>query len=368
MKTAEPGVVALDQRLDQVELADEPRGRRQPGQAEHRDRQRPGEQRPLAAEALDRADVVAEGGLALAGDDHREGGEVHERVGGEVEDERVDPRLGGDDQAAQHVPGLRHPGVAEHPLQRVLADRADVADHDRDRRQHRQRDVPVAGLGDQRDVEEADEDGERCRLGRHRHEGGDGGRRPLIDVGCPLVEGGDRDLEGEPGRGQRDPDQHQRIPEHARLADPVRDAGEVGGPGAAVDEGHPVEQGRRAERADDQVLEPRLQRLLAAEVGRAEDVEGDREGLDRDEEGDQVLRLGQQHHPQHRAEQQRVVLARAGLLDRGLAHREQHGRRRRRRRRSARPRGRARRAAARPRRGPRARPTARCTAPRSRPA
>ena len=44
----------------------------------------------------------------------------------------------------------------------------------------------------------------------------------------------------------------------------------------------------------------------------------------RDEEADQVLRLGEQHHPEHRAEQQRVVLAPAGLLGGRLAEREQH--------------------------------------------
>jgi hypothetical protein len=39
---------------------------------------------------------------------------------------------------------------------------------------------------------------------------------------------------------------------------------------------------------------------------------------------DQARRLREQHHPQHRAEQQRVVLARADLVGGGLPDREEH--------------------------------------------
>ena len=46
---------------------------------------------PLAAEALDRADVVAETGLALADRDHGERGEVHQRVRRQVEEKRLTP-------------------------------------------------------------------------------------------------------------------------------------------------------------------------------------------------------------------------------------------------------------------------------------
>ena len=89
----------------------------------------------------------------------------------------------------------------------------------------------------------------------------------------------------------------------------ARIAGEVGRRRGAVDEGEPVEQRRRAQRADDQVLEPRLQRVLAAQRRAAEHVERDREQLERDEERDQVLGLGDHRHPEHRAEQQRLELA-----------------------------------------------------------
>ena len=122
------------------------------------------------------------------------------------------------------------------------------------------------------------------------------------------MERGDRELEGEPGRGQRDADQDQRVVGEA-AADAVADADELGRARAAVDEGEPVEQGGRAERADDQVLEPGLERSGAPQGRAAEHVERDREQLEGDEEDDQALRLGQQHHAQDRGDEQRLELA-----------------------------------------------------------
>ena len=51
--------------------------------------------------------------------------------------------------------------------------------------------------------------------------------------------------------------------------------------GRAVDERRAEEQRRRADRADDQVLEPRLERPDQVDVDRAQDVERDREPLER---------------------------------------------------------------------------------------
>ena len=81
----------------------------------------------------------------------------------------------------------------------------------------------LSTAGPERDLEEAHEDAERGRLGRHRHERGDRRRSALVDVRRPLVEGGDRDLEREPGGGEPDPDQDQRVVGEPG-ADPVADA------------------------------------------------------------------------------------------------------------------------------------------------
>ena len=90
-----------------------------------------------------------------------------------------------------------------------------------------------------------------------------------------------------------------------RLADRV----EAELAGRAVDERRAEEQDRRAEGADDQVLEPRLERALAVGVERAEDVERDREPLEAEEQRHQVPGLDEEEHPGAGGREQRVVLA-----------------------------------------------------------
>ena len=175
----------------------------------------------------------------------------------------------------------------------------------------------------ERHLEEPRQRDEGGGLGRHRHEGGDRRGGSLVDVGRPLVEGGHRRLEGEAGRNHRGADQDEGVVAVVS-SEPLGDPGEVGRPRAAVEQREAVEHGRRPDRADDQVLEAGLERALRAPGRGAEDVERDGEQLERDEEGDQVLRLRDQGHAQHRAEQQAVERAMPGLLRCGLADREQH--------------------------------------------
>src|SRR3990172_186399 len=72
------------------------------------------------------------------------------------------------------------------------------------------------------------------------------------------------------------------------------------------------EEDRRAEAADDQVLEPGLQRRVPVRVEGAEDVEDDREPLEAEEEGHQVPGLDEEEHPGAGGREQRVVLAHVG--------------------------------------------------------
>ena len=176
-------------------------------------------------------------------------------------------------------------------------------------------------IGPECHLEEPRQGDERRGLGRHRHEGGDRGRRTLVDVRRPLVEGGHRGLEGEPGGDHRRADQDDGVVAVVS-GEALGDPGEVGRARPAVEEREAVEHGRRADRADDQVLEARLQRALRAPGRGAEDVERDREQLERDEERDQVLGLRDQRHAENRAEQERVEGAEARLLGCGLADRE----------------------------------------------
>ncbi len=100
--------------------------------------------------------------------------------------------------------------------------------------------------------------------------------------------------------------------------------GVVGGAGGAVDQRQPVEQRGGPDRADHQVLEPGLQRGGPAHLGGAQHVQGDRQQLEADEQRHQVLRSGQQHHAEDRAQQQREVLAMARLGGRPVAQRQHH--------------------------------------------
>ena len=81
----------------------------------------------------------------------------------------------------------------------------------------------------------------------------------------------------------------------------------LGRRGRAVAHRDPVEQERRGERPEQEVLERRLDRA-AAERERREHVEREREHLDREEHHDQVGRGDEQRHAAEREQQQRVEL------------------------------------------------------------
>ena len=109
----------------------------------------------------------------------------------------------------------------------------------------------------------------------------------------------------------------------------VGDAGEVGRAGPAVDERDAVEEHRRRERAEQEVLEPGLLRRGAAAVERGEHVQRDREDLERQEDRDEVVGRRHQHHAGGRAQHQREVLGPFEVLAFQVARREQQREQRR---------------------------------------
>ena len=102
------------------------------------------------------------------------------------------------------------------------------------------------------------------------------------------------------------------------------DRREVGRARGAVDERQAVEQRGRAGRADDQVLEARLERRRPPHLRRAHDVERDGEQLEADEHRHEVRRAGEDDHAEHGREEQAVELAVARLPHGDAAPREQH--------------------------------------------
>ena len=167
------------------------------------------------------------------------------------------------------------------------------------------------GERQERHAEHPQERAERGDLRPRRHECRHAGGRPLVGVRRPHVERYGRDLEAEADGQEPDRDQRERIAVHA-TGECRRNAGKVRGARRAVGEGDAIEEERRGERAQEEVLHRRLGRRQATEREPREQVEREGEDLEREEDQDEVARGGDERHPRGREQQQRVVLA-AGL-------------------------------------------------------
>ena len=84
--------------------------------------------------------------------------------------------------------------------------------------------------------------------------------------------------------------------------------------GQPVQQRHAVEQDAERKRAEQEVLDRRFVRPLVRLDEAGQDVERDRHRLEADEDGDEIDAAGHDHHAERRAQDQEVVLARAGAL------------------------------------------------------
>ena len=131
---------------------------------------------------------------------------------------------------------------------------------------------------------------------RRGHEPGRGRRRSLVDVGRPHVERHRRDLEAEADEEQRRARRAARRSEVRTLrARKAAISAEVRRARGAVGEGDAVDEDRRGERAEDEVLHRRLADA-ASRAGRTRRARrGDREDLEAEEDEDQVVRRRHEH-------------------------------------------------------------------------
>ena len=162
------------------------------------------------------------------------------------------------------------------------------------------------------DVGDPQQRAERGDLRARGHEAGDRGRRALVDVRRPGVERRGADLEQQADGEQRDADAAGR-PVRRRRAAPCRSrAGDVGQPhraGEAVEQRDAEQEERRGERAEQEVLQRRLLREQPTAPGQpAQQVQRQREHLERDEHRQQVAGGGEDQHAADREQQQRVDL------------------------------------------------------------
>ncbi len=140
--------------------------------------------------------------------------------------------------------------------------------------------------------EDPEHPGEAGGLHRRGHERHDRGGRALVHVGRPGVERRRRDLEAEADQHQADAGEQQALVGEAVGGQEVGDADQVGGAGGAVDQGDAVQEERRGEAAEHEVLQGGLARAHPAAVHAGEHVDRDGEDLEAEEQDDEVLGRG----------------------------------------------------------------------------
>ena len=209
-------------------------------------------------------------------------------------------------------------------------ERHQVARDHRHRGEDRDKPGPLGRHGQEGLAEQPQEEGERRRLAARAEERGDRQRRALVGVRRPLVERHGGDLEAQPGRDHHQPDQQtgphriglrqagdaaharevRQLPGDRADARAVRINRAVGRAARhAVDQADPVEHQRRRERAQQHVLERTFVGERVEFVEADQDIEREREQLQRQVGGQQLARRPEQHHPQRGEQNQPVELA-----------------------------------------------------------
>ena len=174
----------------------------------------------------------------------------------------------------------------EHALDVGLHDSHHRADHHGQHGEHpHHRSIVVAPVrqGVDQDPQHRAERGDladRGHVRRHRC------RRALVDVGRPEVEGHGGDLEPEPDHQQPDAGEDERVVAHGRhvVVERVDDGGEVGAAGSAVHHRDAVEEERRREATEDEVLDATLLALDSPAMTGRHHVQSDRQDLQTEEQ------------------------------------------------------------------------------------
>ena len=173
----------------------------------------------------------------------------------------------GDRRVGQHATdvGLQHGHRGTH--------------HDAHPGQHGHCRRPVRGMSPEGNHEYPHHGGEPRRLHpgchpRHHRTG-----RALVDVGRPSMERHCGHLEGQPHQQQGDASQQHSVLQKDHSGQMVGDEGQASRPGSPVEQGHAVEQERRGEGPQHEVLERRLLGLDAPQVQGGQHVHGDGQDL-----------------------------------------------------------------------------------------
>src|ERR1035437_2744441 len=291
----QPIQVAIQRRLEDVELAEEAAGERDADQREQEDGEQGGGQRLFAAQALEIVDALEALALARKHGDGGEGAHIHEGVGREIKHGGGGAGVAVRAERHQDVAGVRDGTVGQHAFDVGLQQRGEIADtHGRQRAGPHQR-LPAVADGVESGDENAQEDGEGSGLRSGGEERGDGGRRALVDVGRPYLEGRGGDFEGQSDEHQGGGDGQDGV--GCLVQNGAANQQQVDAAGGAVDQRHAVQEEGGGEAAEQEILERRLVRALIVAQIAGQDIARDGGDLEANEDHDQVVRGGHQALP-----------------------------------------------------------------------
>jgi len=250
-----------------MELRPEAGGAGDPGQRQHEeghDRRHAGSPE---GEPREVGDAFAVAAPRRQRDHHPECAERHEEIDDQIVEQRALRLAGARRQREGEIARVRDARVGQHTLQIVLYDGHQVADHDAEERKGPE-DAPnhIRQVGHGRE-DEAQHDHGRRHLHAHGHEGSHRRGRTLVDVRRPLVEGSQRQLEGEAHEDQG----QARHREGVRHDERILEAGVVEAARRAIEERHAIEEDRTREAAHQEIFETGL---VAAGLGAVEGRKG----------------------------------------------------------------------------------------------
>ena len=207
---------------------------------------------------------------------------------------------------------MGHRGIGQHPLDVRLGQRHHVSHrHRRDGQEGQDRDPardhPGSLKPDQEDPQDHGQ-GRRLRPGRHepRHRRG----RSLVHVWDPEVKRDGADLEGKAHQDQAHADEGPRIDRRVqRHREDPDDPLEIDAPGRPVQEGDAVKNEGRGEGAQEEVLQRRLDRLLAIPGEPGEGVKRKGKDLEPEEDHQEVFARRHQDHAEDRCENQDEIFS-----------------------------------------------------------
>ena len=182
-------------RFQHIELTEKAQHRRDTGKAEQQDQHRHGLQRLGPGELVQAADIGDRTAITLHRQDEGKGAKVHGDIDRHIDQRGLHPLRGGRSQTDQRIAHMGDGRIGHQALDVFLANRGHSAKEHRDHRQRSQNLAPIVGHAAKGVMHNAGDQRHGGHLGGGCEEGRDRGRRTIVNIGCPHVEGRGRDLE-----------------------------------------------------------------------------------------------------------------------------------------------------------------------------